>query len=205
MHSAFVYGDPHFVTLDGYRYTFNGKGEYVLIETNDRSFTLQGRMTEVMTAAGMPLSATVLSALVAKQTDSDTVQFEISRLGIDVLVNGELVELSVGSEIPARNAVILRYEELKYGVRFSCGVKIEMKRQMDYLSAVIVSLPESYMNRTMGLLGYFNGNEEDDLLPAPGLDPLPLDSNLFDIHEKFGQLCKLYRNSNNNIPCTVNY
>lgn len=191
MHSAFVYGDPHFVTLDGYRYTFNGKGEFVLIEINDRSFTLQGRMTEVPTAAGIPSTATVLSALVAKQTDSDTVQFEISRLGIDVLVNGELVELSVGSEIPAWNAVILRSGELKYGVRFSCGVKIEMKRQMEYLSAVIVSLPESYTNRTMGLLGYFNGNEKDDLLPAPGFDPLPLDSDLLEIHEGFGLFCKL--------------
>lgn len=191
MHSAFVYGDPHFVTLDGYRYTFNGKGEFVLIEINDRSFTLQGRMTEVPTAAGIPSTATVFSALVAKQTDSDTVQFEISRLGIDVLVNGELVELSVGSEIPAWNAVILRSGELKYGVRFSCGVKIEMKRQMEYLSAVIVSLPESYMNRTMGLLGYFNGNEKDDLLPAPGFDPLPLDSDLLEIHEGFGLFCKL--------------
>ena len=193
MHSAFVFGDPHFVTLDGFRYTFNGKGEYVLIETNDTSFSLQvqGRMTEVMTATGMPSAATVLSALVAKQTDSDTIQFEISRLGIDVLVNGELVELSVGSEIPAWNAVILKYEELEYGVRFSSGVKIEMKRQLDYLSAVIVSLPESYMNRTVGLLGYFNGNETDDLLPPFGLDPLPPDSDLFEIYENFGQLCKL--------------
>lgn len=185
-----MYGDPHFVTLDGYRYTFNGKGEFVLIETDDGSFTLQGRMTEVTTPAGMPSTATVLSALVAKQVDSDTVQFEISRQGIDVLVNGELVELSVGSEIPAWNAVILRFGELKYGVRFSCGVIIEMKRQMDYLSAVVVSLPESYMNHTMGLLGYFNGNQKDDLLPEPGVDPLPLDSDLLAIHEGFGLFCE---------------
>lgn len=186
-----MYGDPHFVTLDGYRYTFNGKGEFVLIETDDGSFTLQGRMTEVATAAGMPSTATVLSALVAKQVDSDAVQFGISRQGIDVLVNGHLVELSVGSEIPAWNAVILRYGELKYGVRFSCGVTIEMKRQLDYLSAVVVSLPEGYMNRTMGLLGYFNGNPKDDLLPALGFDPLPLDSDLFAIHEGFGLFCEL--------------
>ena len=179
------------MTLDGHRYTFNGKGEFVLIETDDRSFTVQGRMTEVATDPGMLSTATVLSALVAKQIDSDTVQFEISRQGIDVLVNDELVKLSIGSEIPAWNAVILRYGELKYGVRFSCGVKIEMKRQMDYLSAVVVSLPESYMNHTMGLLGYFNGNRKDDLLPPFGLDPLPLNSDLRMIHEGFGLLCEL--------------
>ena len=186
-----MYGDPHFITLDGYRYTFNGKGEFILIETDDRSFTLQGRMTEVATAAGMPSTATVLSALVAKQIDSDTVQFEISRQGINVLVNGELVELNIGSEIPAWNAVISRFGELKYGVRFSCGVNIEMKKQMYYLSAVIVSLPDSFINHTMGLLGYFNGNQKDDLLPKNGSDPLPLDSDLLAIHEGFGLPCEL--------------
>ena len=35
------------MTLDLHKYTFNGKGEFVLIETNDESFTLQGRMIEV--------------------------------------------------------------------------------------------------------------------------------------------------------------
>ena len=186
-----MYGDPHFVTLDGHQYTFNGKGEFVLIDTDDKSFTLQGRMIEVTTTAGMSATATVLSTLVAKQIDSDTIQFGISRRGIDILVNGVLVELNIGSEILVWNAVISRFGESKYGVRFSCGVNIEMKRQMDNLSAVVVSLPESFMNCTMGLLGYFNGNQMDDLLPAAGLDPLPLDSNLLAIHEGFGLFCEL--------------
>ena len=43
---ACVFGDPHLITLDLHKYTFNGYGEYMLIETVDNSFTLQGRMVE---------------------------------------------------------------------------------------------------------------------------------------------------------------
>ena len=90
-----VYGDPHIVTLDGLKYTFNGKGEFILIETNDNSYTLQGRMVDsLMDASGDPVLATVFSAIVGKQNDSDTVQFQLSRRGIDALVNGERVDLT---------------------------------------------------------------------------------------------------------------
>lgn len=42
-------GDPHYTTFDGRRYTFNGWGEFVLMEAlsgsedNTPAFTLQGR------------------------------------------------------------------------------------------------------------------------------------------------------------------
>ena len=73
---AFARGDPHLVTLDGLRYTFNGRGEYTLIQTTNNVFTLQGRM---ITASGVDettVDATVFSAIAAKDNNSDTVQFE---------------------------------------------------------------------------------------------------------------------------------
>ena len=193
---AFVYGDPHFVTLDGLRYTFNGKGEFIFIETDDSAFTLQGRMKEVTTTVGRPPAATVLSALVAKQLDSDTIQFGIGRRGIDIFVNGELMEVNTGSQVLAQNVAISRSDELKYEARFSCGVYLEIERELDYLSALVVSLPVNYMNRTSGLLGNYNGETVDDLLPAGGRNPLPpsLHSNLFAIHEGFGLSCELIIN-----------
>ena len=41
--AGWFYGDPHIRTLDGFQYTFNGLGEYILIETTHGNFTLQGR------------------------------------------------------------------------------------------------------------------------------------------------------------------
>ena len=87
----------HIVTLDGFKYTFNGHGEYVLFETPDDSFTLQGRMIQAKDDSGDPISATAFSAIVVKQYNLDTVQFQVidSEIIIDdvnALVNGEFLD-----------------------------------------------------------------------------------------------------------------
>lgn len=61
------------VTFDGHPYTFNGKGEFVLVDTSDGSFTLQGRMLPITTAQNTQSQGTVYKAIVGKQNDSDTV------------------------------------------------------------------------------------------------------------------------------------
>lgn len=45
---GWFFGDPHMRTLDGYDYTFNGLGEYVLVtikseDSDEDLFQLQGR------------------------------------------------------------------------------------------------------------------------------------------------------------------
>ncbi|KAI4889571.1 hypothetical protein NFI96_028903 [Prochilodus magdalenae] len=45
--AAAVLGDPHFITFDGVTFTFNGRGEYVLLQSPAYSLTVQGR-TEPM-------------------------------------------------------------------------------------------------------------------------------------------------------------
>ena len=139
---------------------------------------------------GASSTATVLSALVAKQVDSDVIQLDMSRRGIRVFVNGEEMVVNARSKVPAWNVVISRADhEQKYMIHFSCGIHIVVERELNCPS-VTVSIPKSFMNRTMGLLGYYNGDKMDDLLPGHGLDPLPLDSNLVDLHESFGVYCK---------------
>ena len=48
-YSAWGWGDPHITTLDGRTYTFNGWGEYTLLEpaSNTTQFVLQGRTSPV--------------------------------------------------------------------------------------------------------------------------------------------------------------
>ena len=71
--SAWFFGDPHIHTLDNFEYTFNGLGEYTLIETNGGNFTLQGRTAKAINENGTETNATVFSAFAAKDTDSDRV------------------------------------------------------------------------------------------------------------------------------------
>ena len=71
--AGWMYGDPHFRTLDGFGYTFNGLGEYTLIETTHDNFTLQGRTAKARDENGTETDATVFSAFAARDIDSDTV------------------------------------------------------------------------------------------------------------------------------------
>ena len=183
-----MFGDPHIVTLDGFKYTFNGKGEFTLIETVDNSFTLQGRMVETTNASGSRINATVFSAIVAKQSDSDTVQFVLSRRGLDVLING--VRIIDFTNIPFNSVTIVNQGNNTYGAAFSSGAYVEVREENGTLSSVIVAVPSSFRGKTRGLMGTYNGNSSDDLLPRFGATHLPLDASIQEIHEHFGITCE---------------
>lgn len=44
-------GDPHIITLDGKQYTFNGIGEYTVLDV-DGAFILQGRTQQAVDESG---------------------------------------------------------------------------------------------------------------------------------------------------------
>ncbi len=45
--TAATFGDPHFVTFDGVDYTFNGKGEFIMVQETASEFELQVRTEQV--------------------------------------------------------------------------------------------------------------------------------------------------------------
>ena len=159
-------GDPHLVTLDGYQYTFNGRGEFTLIETSNSSFILQGRMVDIASQNGGAAQATVFSAIVAREVDSDTVQFEVSANDdIAALVNGVVVDFTV-VEQEFKNVTVTNLGNNTLSAAFSSGAYLEVQQENNILSSVVVSLPESYKGiTTEGLLGTFNGDTSDDLKP----------------------------------------
>ena len=183
-----MFGDPHIVTLDGFKYTFNGKGEFTLIETMDDSFTLQGRMMQATNASGRPIAATVFSAIVAKQNDSDTVQFALSRRGLDILVNG--VRIVNFTNIPFNGVTVVDQGNNIYGAAFSSGAYVEVREENGALSSVVVAVPSSFRGKTRGLMGTYNGNTSDDLVPRFAATSLPPNASIQAIHEQFGVTCK---------------
>ena len=180
------------MTLDGHKYTFNGRGEFSLIETLDDSFTLQGRMVEIENENTSTALGTVFHAIVAREGKSDTVQFEIVNKTLTVLVNGEVIDFQVLEQefkgvtlSDEGNNILLAY--------FSSGAYIQTKKMNGIISSLTISLPENYRNTPIqGLLGNFNGDPSDDLLPKLGQTPLPENSTLQEIHEQFGLTCKYY-------------
>ena len=58
-HTAFCTGDPHLTNLDGAKFTFNGWGEYILLEleTDDTTFWVQARMQPITNSSATELAA----------------------------------------------------------------------------------------------------------------------------------------------------
>ena len=188
-----MWGDPHFLTHDGHMYTFNGKGEFQLIQTSNDSFSVQVRMVPVNNSFGNGSQATVFTAVVSKQHDSDRVQFEVVESEIIVLVNGEQIDFTVIKEQEFSNVAIYDLGNSSFSATFSTGAYIEVREENDFFSLLIISLPKAFKEiKTSGLMGSFNGNITDDLLPNGNTEPLSLNSTIQEIHEKFGLTCELY-------------
>ena len=76
INAAWLWGDPHIVTLDGLSYTYNGIGEYWLINGTD--FSLQGRTVRAWNRQQQPADASVFGAFAMKDRKSPQVHVEMN-------------------------------------------------------------------------------------------------------------------------------
>ena len=185
-----MYGDPHIVTLDGLKYTFNGLGEYVLIQVGDGTFTLQARMVRISNPSGELIDATVFSAIAMKEGISDIIQFQLGPIpgDPDALVNGEFVSFVDLASQEVNGSAITKDNNI-LTARFDSGAYIEAREENGFFSTLLVSLPTAWRGQTSGLMGNYNDDTSDDLTPRVG-SPLPLNSGLKEIHEMFGVTCE---------------
>jgi len=63
------WGDPHFITIDGRTYTFNGLGKYVLMRIDLINFEIQGRTSKLVNKT----DATFFTAFALGTVDTDHV------------------------------------------------------------------------------------------------------------------------------------
>ena len=178
------------MTFDQYQYTFNGKGEFYLLKTENSLFTLQGRMTEAINQNGGDSLATVCSAIVIKQESSDTVQLEMISDTVTALVNGESISFDVLKTWQLDNVTIRHNGDNTITVVFSGGALVQAQGRNGLLSQILVSLPETYRGLTSGLLGSYNNDRTDDLMPQNSNNPISSDSTTAVIHTFFGTSCK---------------
>ena len=189
-----MFGDPHLVTLDGHKYTFNGHGEFTLIQSLDKSLTIQVRMTEPPTnnASNQTLagSGTVISAIVAKHIDSDTVQFELIDNRLVAIVNTNEVDFSEISELQFENLTVTSKGNKTLSAILAARVTITVQEKNNILLDLAVTLSDDYYQNIGGLLGNYNGDKDDDLQPKNGSASLPLNATIEEIHYQFGLSCK---------------
>lgn len=177
--------------MDGARYTFNGKGEFTILETDDNSFAVQGRLEQATDESGMRVQATVFTAIVAKTNTSDVVQMEVNGAdGIEVRVNRALLNFSILSSQQFVGVEVTQQVDNTYQASFGGNYVVQVSGDNGILSLLRVAPPIEAMGRTRGLLGNFNGDPSDDLIPRMTSEPISATSTIEEIHNQFGLTCE---------------
>jgi hypothetical protein len=173
------YGDPHIVTFDGYRYSFQTVGEFVLVQAKDGGFRVQVRQGAV---PGRQLS---LNTAVAMQVGNSRVavyskDFPDGNASTPVWIDGRptpvqgTVELSGGS-IQGGNG--------NYLVQWQTGEQVGISKLsvagMEFMN-VTPAVPEQ-AGRYEGLLGDLDNNPENDLQTRDGQVILTRDNSTYGV------------------------
>lgn len=158
------YGDPHIITYDGYRYSFQTVGEFILSKSEDGRFEVQARQAQV---PGQALSLNVAAAL----------RLGDQHLGIyaqgspdgqtPLWVDGSATDLGLNERLSLPGGgQVSRTGELDYFVEWPTGETVAIKGITAAGASFINITPEVPRQRAgqlSGLLGDLNGNASDDL------------------------------------------
>ena len=165
-----------------------------MLESLDGDFVVQSRFVELnsnnrsnQTAGG---TGTVISAIVARHKYSDTVQFEISDNTLVALVNGDEINFDGLSELEFKNLTVTQKANNTFFASLATGLSITVSATNNIIQDMTVTLSDKYYQNTQGLMGQYNGDTSDDLLPKNSTFPIPINSSIEDIHYIFGLTCQ---------------
>lgn len=180
------------ISLDGLQYTYNGAGEYVVLDALDGEFIFQARTEPVERSDGGTPVGTAFTAIAVRMRHSDAVEIQLSTFrGLNILVNGARLLIAEQTDMSFNNVTVSSLGNSTASVFFEGGLTIQAQNRNNFLLIQIASLPATYQNNTEGLLGVWNGDPDDDLQRPDGT-VLPPNSTLREIHDMFGELCTFF-------------
>jgi hypothetical protein len=180
-------GDPHIMTFDSTAYTFNGVGEFWMIRTEDRRFSMQARMEQFRTPAGLLTKASIFTAFVMKEKDESGVQVFIRPFGIGLSVDGELINfLDSGLRRLNLDGVSIHAKSSsKLSLSFPSGLSFVFTTPDNVSLNIMGSASQGLSGSLQGLLGFFDNEPENDLMSPDGIT-IPANSSFEHIHFNFG-------------------
>lgn len=161
-------GDPHYLTFDGKHFDFMGKCSYYLLQTDGitieaSNVPCDGAISQAMNlAVGVDLPSCTKSVTLHVTHQNHTATVELKQ-GRQVVVDGyELTRLPI---ILFDGLLRIRFaSSTMILVAFRDGLKV----WWDGMTRVYIDAPPSYRDRTKGLCGTFNSNQQDDFLTPEG-------------------------------------
>lgn len=190
--AGWFWGDPHMMTMDGKKYTFNGWGEYILMKTVNDTFILEGR-----TEPAVNSTATIFSAFAMVEFDGSNdfarrmprssiihVELKGDKMVVKACCSGNLSRsapeswtdytteyeaLNNVSSIALTNVQIRRPDNETVLAAFTSRISVSVKLQKSLL-AVLFSAPPRYQGATGGLLGRWDQNVSNDFVARNGTE-----------------------------------
>ncbi|XP_078619241.1 mucin-like protein [Branchiostoma floridae x Branchiostoma japonicum] len=156
-------GDPHITTLDGVEYTFNGLGEFVLLDMGEGEYQVQGR---TCFAKGSN-RATVFCSIAAARKNHTSIQVNLKGdSDVEVYVNNSIVDLAMFEEEDFElevdeSALVTQPSNNSILVVFFSGLTVKVTANAAMLF-IEISAPIEYVNKTRGLLGRWDGDKSND-------------------------------------------
>lgn len=161
------FGDPHIITYDGYRYSFQTVGEFVLSQSVDGHFEVQARQKQVPdrslslnTAAAMSVDGHRVVVYAQDAPDGST----------PLWIDGVPTTLENNSRQLGGGAIRHRGDR-NYTIDWPTGEQVVLKGiragGQDFMN-ISPTVPRGDAGEMIGLLGDFNGKPGDDLRSANG-------------------------------------
>ena len=215
---VWTWGDPHFTTLDGNEYTFNGLGEYRIFRSADERYEFQGRTQIVENSTATEFSAFVGRQFSTGGNDSSTTVHVglISATELRIMVccyapDASLTEalsefdgsswrdvsanfsaLTPNGVLLLDNVVLSRGEENgSLVMSFSSEVTVSITARSGLLSYVL-GLPDAFQGETRGLVGRWDGDKTNDFVSRSG-ENITVNSTSRTLHNLFGKTCKCHK------------
>jgi hypothetical protein len=195
------YGDPHLITFDGHRYSFQTVGEFVLAKSTDGVFEVQTRQSPVNKS--LSLNSAVAMKIGRNRVAFYSKDFPDSNTNTPLRINGQPTTITGNSLSLTGGGIIRKQDDSNYIVEWPTGEKVTVtiysRGNFKYMD-VFPSVFDSQANQMVGLLGNVNSNANDDLrfrngniLPSKSTyGDLKLINRISPIRLPLGELEKIY-------------
>ncbi|XP_064644501.1 mucin-like protein [Lineus longissimus] len=163
MFFTWMWGDPHIKTLDGASYTYNGHGEYLMMQTTDTTTMIVQARMEV---AESGVNATIFTSFVVQSNQSDIVQVNLNqaRDAMLIYVNGGANNYTIADLANETEHLGVSLSNAANGslqITFETGFGIKLKIGYKALEAA-VQAPNGYEGLIEGLLGNYDSDSTND-------------------------------------------
>lgn len=160
------YGDPHIITLDGFSYSFQTVGEFLLEQSKDGEFIVQTRQEKV------PKQELSLNTAVAVKMGGDRISYysAVKSEAATLRINGEAIALK-DETVKLPNGGFIQKQGKEYTIESSRGEQVVIRpikvAGLQFLNVTVV-VPSNYQGQMTGLLGDFDNNPGNDLKTRGG-------------------------------------